>query len=415
MKKILLFADVGGHEYEAYYHAGDEAMLSETYRWYRQAHPTWQLSMLSWFPTHDSLECQELPHLHWDTKQSHLYFPLLLIKLIAWKITGKSFFSTAEFALIETIRKNDRIHFTGGGNLSSQFRQWLYYSFFVIIAAKMYGKEIILTSQTIGPIIGVDRIFACLTLNLPQLIGIRAKTSRKELMRSYGIFKPQIKSMLDAAYSLPPSNYQLPKKTKAIHIGLSVHAWDGWETVVDNIVAELCTTLAQKYTLEITIIPHHLTTQQPNPDSVYMQTIANKLPSTITIHHPSLPNHTTKKTNLASHIKQLTAQTDLLLTTRYHGLIFGLASNVPCIALQLDGYYQMKNHGALELWYGQQANNYQVTLPTKQAKNVPVFRELLGKTTQILDNLSLEKAQLQTINTELSTGTKTLAAVMHTL
>lgn len=157
MKKIILFADVGGHEDQQYYHVGDEAMLYECYRWYRKNHPSYGLTVLSWFPTHSDLQCVEEPHLHWPKGRGFFYFWSLMIKAIIWKIIGKSYFSKEELSLVTTIKQYDRLHFTGGGNLSSKFRPWLYYCFFVLFVAKLLHKEIIVTSQTIGPLTGVDR------------------------------------------------------------------------------------------------------------------------------------------------------------------------------------------------------------------------------------------------------------------
>lgn len=160
MKKVILFADVGGHEDQQYYHVGDEAMLYESYRWYRDKHPAYALTVFSWFPTHSDMECTEAAHLRWPTGKGFSYFPLLMAKALILKLLGKSYFSKDELAVVATIQHHDRLHFTGGGNLSSQFRPWLYYCFFVLFVAKLFHKEIILTSQTIGPLTGIDRLSA---------------------------------------------------------------------------------------------------------------------------------------------------------------------------------------------------------------------------------------------------------------
>lgn len=160
MKKIILFADVGGHEDQQYYHVGDEAMLYETHRWYRKYHPAYTLTVFSWFPTHSDMRCTEVPHLRWPKGRGSTYFLLLITKTLLWRLLDKSYFSKTELAVVTTIQQHDRIHFTGGGNLSSQFRPWLYYCFFVLFVAKLLRKEIIVTSQTIGPLTGIDRLSA---------------------------------------------------------------------------------------------------------------------------------------------------------------------------------------------------------------------------------------------------------------
>ncbi|HEY6041817.1 MAG TPA: polysaccharide pyruvyl transferase family protein, partial [Anaerolineae bacterium] len=48
-------------------------------------------------------------------------------------------------------------------------------------------------------------------------------------------------------------------------------------------------------------------------------------------------------------VKGLTAAMDMVITTRYHGLVFALSSGVPALAINLDGYYETKNCGLLDL------------------------------------------------------------------
>lgn len=408
MKKVLLFADIGGHEYEKYYHAGDEAMLYETSRWYKKNHPNWELTLLSWFPIHSKLAIPEKPHLHWSKKRSYLYFPLLCAKLFCWKIAKISFFSSSESSLIETLQHHDRIHFTGGGNLSTQFRQWMYYSFFVILTAKLLKKEILLTSQTLGPITGIDKIFAFFILNLPNLVAIRESTNRiKEFLKN-GIFLPKVEGMLDAAYTLPISKSQLSiLRKKNLTIGLSLHAWEGWEKAVTLLVQKLLSSLSKKYSLTVVLIPHHLVFKSAGTDLEYMRKIAASLPKKVTVVTPSLQTILKRETLPATYIKKLTSKVDFLLSTRYHGLIFALSENIPTIALQLDGYYQMKNKGALKMFYKGNASRYQVTIQDTKA-----FDQLLQKTTHIIENLREEKSLLQKINDKIATQEKTLNSVM---
>lgn len=406
MKKILLFADIGGHEYQKYYHVGDEAMFYETYRWYKSNHPTYKLTALSWFTTHQNLDLIEKPHLHWST-YSYTYFPLLLITFIVFKITSISFFSSEEMALVKTIQQQDRIHFCGGGNLSSTFRQWLYYCFFVIIVAKFSRTEIILTSQTIGPITGIDRLFSLFILNLPKVIAIRANTNTWQEFKRYGAFLPNIKSMLDAAYSLPLSKIGIKNlKRDNIIVGLSIHKWKDSEKETLSLIKKVLQTISKKYHISIVLIPHHINESEEGTDIQYMKEVVNTLPEDIIVYMPE----SSTKNNLAEYIKKITSQTDILLTSRYHGLIFGLSANIPTIALNFDEYYQMKNEGALELFFKDKTVDYQINLNNQNAGI-----DLHKKMTYVLDNLSKEKRMLQSINKTLSKTNLTLHSVLHNL
>jgi polysaccharide pyruvyl transferase WcaK-like protein len=204
----------------------------------------------------------------------------------------------------------------------------LYYALFIIIVAKFSKKEILLTSQTIGPISGIDLFFSGIILNLPSLIGIRAKTHRFSLLR-YGILFPRIVGMLDSAYTLPVSKASpLPSiHAKRLRIGLSIHAWKHWEQKLQNAVIEALTLLAEKYPLTIILIPHHLGASKDS-DMTYMKRISKYLPSSVQVYTPPSGHIENPTATSALYIKWLTSQAQILLTTRYHGIIFALSSNV---------------------------------------------------------------------------------------
>lgn len=408
MKKILLFADVGGHEYEEYYHVGDEAMLYETYSWYKKQHPDWQLSVVSWFKTHHAFDAVEIPHLHWRQKGSALYFPQLVFKLFCWKVLRTSLFNQTELTLVKHIAEQDRIHFTGGGNLSSQFRPWLYYCFFVILVARLNGVHVVLTSQTIGPIAGVDYIFSFFILNLCHLIAVRSRLTKMQLFKQCGVLLPKLQNMLDAAYTLPPQRLLIKTKSKKLYIGLSIHAWKDWENQTAQLIRKLVRAVGRKYAISLVLIPHHITLRAVDPDTAYMQRNLAALPNNTVRKMPAMK--IANKTLLASQIKKRTAEVDLLITTRYHGIVFGLSAGVPTIALHLDEYYRSKNAGALEMFFGKAAASYQVGI-----KDINSFEQLLNKTTSILENLIEERALVKKVQKQIVKTHKTLDSVMAEL
>jgi polysaccharide pyruvyl transferase WcaK-like protein len=407
MKKVLLFADVGGHDHNQYYHVGDEAMMYETYRWYRKNHPDWRINLLSWFPTHKSLKVTEFPHLLWKSP-SYTYFPLLLIRFFLYQFFGMSRFSPEELSLVQTIQDQDRIHFSGGGNLSSQFRPWLYYALFIIIVAKFSKKEILLTSQTIGPISGIDLFFSGIILNLPSLIGIRAKTHRFSLLR-YGILFPRIVGMLDSAYTLPVSKASpLPSiHAKRLRIGLSIHAWKHWEQKLQNAVIEALTLLAEKYPLTIILIPHHLGASKDS-DMTYMKRISKYLPSSVQVYTPPSGHIENPTATSALYIKWLTSQAQILLTTRYHGIIFALSSNVPTISLNFDEYYRQKNDGAFDLILNEIKRLYQIDM-----RQISLAKWLFTMLVFIVSHYENEKRLLDTRNSCITSSHHTLDSVLR--
>ncbi len=57
----------------------------------------------------------------------------------------------------------------------------------------------------------------------------------------------------------------------------------------------------------------------------------------------------TDKTKIPGIVKGITSKMDILLSTRYHGLVFALSSGVPVIAINYDQYYRTKNNGAFAM------------------------------------------------------------------
>ena len=92
----------------------------------------------------------------------------------------------------------------------------------------------------------------------------------------------------------------------------------------------------------------------------------------------------------ASYIAQRTADVDVLLTTRYHGIVFALSHNIPVIALQFDAYYRMKNMGALEYMYGSDAQTHMVELDKDDASS-----QLIEKLKRIAQDPSIAQQDMQ--------------------
>lgn len=388
--KVLLFADSGGK----YYHVGDEAMLYETLKWYKKNYPKARIIILS-------KSSREFPHLNWPAKRiiNRGYFLILAIKTLLWRFLNKNYFNREEFNFVNQIKNHDRIHFTGGGNITSLFTPWLYYSFFVIFVSWLLRKQAILTSQTIGPIWGIDRVFALFILNLPLLIVLREDTKGKNPLWHYGIIFPEIKGMLDVAYLLPyKTYYQLLPKTNKFKLGLSLHYWQGFNHFkMVSILKRLIKKISQSYPIEVVLIPHVIAKKDyPWRDVNLMKLVVKNLPKKIKV-----VSLTYKQLIKSAHIsaitvKKLTSSVDLLISTRYHGTFFALSQNIPSISLVMDKYYQLKFSQILRIFYKEEAGNYLCGINGNLSS-----KEIFKKVNKILANLSFEKEKLKRINFKL--------------
>lgn len=399
--KVLLFANIGSDE-NGFYHVGDEAMFYETYRWYKKTYPKTEITSLSSLPNNPNLNIVDItiPISFWSLskRKSIIYFSKLVVKFIFFHFFKKNYFADNEFLLVSLINKQDRIHFSGGGNLASLFPNWLYFAFFIIFIGTFLKKQIVLTSQTIGPFWGIDRLFALFILNFPTLIAVRQKTYGKNVLLKYGVFRPKIVEALDASYTLSTrSIYQLRKNTEAIRIGLSLCRWKSYDNKLIDAVTQLMKRVSNKFRLEVLVIPHVIVRNEDECDTGFMKKIIARFPKKIKVITPTYNQLMNSSVEPAMTIKYLTSKMNLLISSRYHGLIFALSSNVPCLALSMGEYYQIKMVGALKFFYENGWEKYLVSLDKKNS-----HREIVDKTIYLLSQLRHEKDLLKRINQKIS-------------
>lgn len=408
MNKILLFADIGGHEQERYYHVGDEAMFQETSNWYLSNLPHWKISALTW-STKKKNGINFSPHLLWLQKPSWLFFLLFILKILIYKIFTLSLFSKIESTWFQNIKNQNLIHFSGGGNLSSNFRKWLYYCFIVLLVAKLFKIKVILTSQTLGPFNKFDLIIAQFLLGQAQLIGIRSKIDNLSIFSQLNISQTKLVSMLDSAY-VPQSTSTKTKNKNYFRIGLSLHQWKSTNSKTKHLMKALLKKIKSQYPVRLILIPHHISQNKKGTDIDYMKSIMTP------------PSLTSKKSwakicyKFANHhspnklVKAVTAKVDLLITSRYHGLVFALSQNIPTIAINYDQYYKNKNIGILEMIYENNFGKYTVDFSDKKNKS-----DFSTKVSFLLKNNAKEKKKLQLINKKIYSDKNSLDSVMRNL
>ena len=396
---ILLFANVGS-AINGFYHAGDEAMFYETYRYYRSNFPSFNLTALVSYKSHQKLKIKEELNLPWPENgfNSRITFIFLSLKVIIWKLTGLSILSSNELNFISIIKKQQLIHFTGGGNINSLFPNWLYYSFFIIFLGWLFSKKIVLTSQTIGPFRFIDCFFSLLILNIPSLIILRENNKERNILLKYGIFRPIIKGGLDAAHTLPiNSTYKLPEK-KCLRIGLSLHSWKNYQEKLIKSVALTINKLVKTKKIEVLLIPHIITKENDEWDILYMEKLKSLLLKKIKIIEPKHKDIVESAIEPAITIKWLTSKVDLLITSRYHGIVFASSTNVPFITFKMREYYSRKNYKKIDLIYGNVNERYIVDL-NKKIDHISM--EMFTKLNYIIDHLDKEKNKLKRINSYL--------------
>jgi polysaccharide pyruvyl transferase WcaK-like protein len=350
--KVLLLANIGSGS-AGFYHAGDEAMFYQTYKWYRREFTHTSLGVFS-LPRVRSLPALKIhTPLPWPSHDTAalIYFFKLVLKVLVYKIARISLFTETQYACISVIQQYDRLHFTGGGNLTSEFKSWLYYAYFLIFTAWILGKEVILSSQSIGPFTLFDTVISTIILNLSKEIGLREIITNKYPLSKYGIFLPRIHSDVDAATHISANTrYALSNQPTYFRIGLSLHDWKSYGSHIEQATLNVIKAIHSKQPVELVLIPHVFTTDMRQFDMRFMLQLIKRVSKNINVIIPSYEELTQSATEPASTIKTLTSSVDVLISTRYHGLVFALATNTPVVGFHLDAYYNHKNKKLLEFY-----------------------------------------------------------------
>ncbi|MFH1244020.1 MAG: polysaccharide pyruvyl transferase family protein [bacterium] len=397
--KILLLADIGTNE-TGFYHVGDEAMFEEVIKWYKRHQPTIELGVLARSVSHTYLGISAYLHLPFPLAghQAILYCLKLMVKSVLDYRWGINLFRTEQLSFVRSVLRYNILHFTGGGNIYSLCPSWLYYAFFLMFLFSLHKRKVIMTSQTIGPLQGIDRIFARYFLNLPSLIGLRKPLNTPNLLDNYGVDKPRIVSMLDSAYNLPTKTGLLLPRTKRLRIGISLHQLRGCEQVILESVAHALTDLAEIERVELVLIPHILIKENNKEwGKWYMKQLVKRLPSNIKVTAPSYTKIVSSGSSQAQTIKYLTSCCDVMVVTRYHGLIFSLSTNTPVLVLSSGEYYNHKNINALKFLYGDHYLKYFVDLGQPSAEV-----EVTNKLKSLISKRKAEEGKLEKNNEKLS-------------
>ncbi len=385
--KILLIADIGGAPKgyphinfpKSFFHVGDEAIFKAAYEWYKKNESDCEISFLTWKRTYNSIRGRAFPHLVWPTKRilNRLYFFTLSAKLLLFVATGVSLFSQSEERLIQVVRSHDRIHFIGGGNINSLYPAWLYYVNFLLFASLVCGKDIVLTSQSIGPFKPVDSVVTHLLMKSARIIGVREDKNTQ--------FRP----MLDIAYSELKKPTQRKKRNNKPVVGLSLHplANNGLEDI-SIFGIRLIRTLSVKCDCTFIFIPHLLGGKNYGDRALFAR-IHKAVGNQIKLAHID-------HADPVSSVQKATAGTDLLISTRYHGLVFALSQNVPVVSVISDSYYDLKNSQLLKLVYKKKAHLYTIDLRKGSA-----YENVIPTVQSIIENTAIEKSRLTRINRRL--------------
>jgi polysaccharide pyruvyl transferase WcaK-like protein len=369
-KRVLLVGDVG-RRHDGFYHIGDEATVYQNYLLYRRA-GEFNVSLLSWTLSHEYLGLSEYQFWEMPTGQKGWQRITELVDQAGRRKRFPFLSHSAELKNhLELVREHDLIHISGGGNLNSYFPIQLYTCALIILLARVLRKPVMVTGQTIGPLPeATDRAVARRALDAANIITLRDRGFSLPLLKELGVCHPQLHVGLDDAFFLegsPPSaleSFCLPKMPgrAPLRVGVSVHSGDQDAPLQENL-AHALDELARRVPIEVYFIPHIVVSQDTKHDVPFMRGISTRLPA-------ETPHRLITCQDLMQHpepvkerlVKGLTAAMDVVVATRYHAVVFALASGVPVLALHGGEYRSAKIMGLLEMVFEDRAVDHAFNL-----------------------------------------------------
>lgn len=345
IKKILLIGDVGGNNA---FHVGDEAMLEANLALLRRLLPGAEVILVSRTPASTSqlYGAEASATLGFSNVSADREEELQRIDALVERALGNGDEIPDVFQNLLTA---NLLIISGGGNLSSTWPEHILERLALVRLARRCGIPIVIVGQTIGPNLEhADRLLVMEILDAARWVGLREVPS-VALAIELGIPLEKIDYQLDDALFLAgrPCHHLWPRNSDGVEhrlvIAITLHqfvAASSHAPVLDQLAGEL-DRLVEQSGAHLLFIPHlKLVGEDGNHgDRAMGEGLAARMR-----HAKSI---TVLDVQGARETVWLTQKASMILSSRYHPIVFGLAAQRPCLALHVDAYTHIKLQGAL--------------------------------------------------------------------
>ena len=345
---IVVAADVGGPDW---YHAGDEAMLAANLEMMRRLRPDAVFTVMSRDPewTARHYRVQAIPVLGFGPSlEQRLQLEREALEGAGrFRKTGSLDRSHAGADVIGALAKSHALVLSGGGNLCSKWPEHIHDRATLIEIASTLDKPVVILGQTIGPHLDEeDRKRLARTLPLASVIGLRGRHSAK-LVRSLGVDPSKILEQLDDAWFLNPTPSAAVVQEAARHgrpwIAVTLAPLVGDPGACLPVLRSLgrqFSELARTIDADLVFLPHWNALPGCESEALFARRLFGFLeePQRATL----LPVYS------GEDVCWLTRQAGLVVSMRYHPIVFGLSGGVPCVAIYPDEHTRVRHAECLQ-------------------------------------------------------------------
>ncbi len=348
--RLLIVSDIGGEETR---HIGDEAMLEANLDAFRRLMPGVSITVVSrdpaWTAARYGVEAVA-PFGFSRAAAARSERAALLEHLLAdarRRATGNAANDSTIYPASDAVFRADALVVSGGGNLSSTWPDLFYERIALMQLAGIYEKPIVILGQTLGPRLEDDeRRLLATVLRTARFVGLREIPSAA-LAKELGVPQERIWYQSDDAFS-PEANDESvsissPLTTLSarpcISVTIDPQIRAAGAALFDSLVSQL-RQLSETTRASLIIIPHAFGQESAtlSSDLTEARVLVERLGISGTCVAAGLD---------AGQARRVTGDAALIISSRYHPLVFGLAAGVPCLGIYGDDYCRIKLQGAL--------------------------------------------------------------------
>lgn len=351
-RNYVMIGDIGGI---AQYHVGDEAMLEANLTLLRLLIPGVTFTLVSKDPNWSSQHYGErtISYVGFPppSKGTHDDRDALLSELLSnarrWLQTGRLSPEDAGASTIAAVAQANGVIISGGGNLCSSWPEHIYERVALSGIARILQKPVFILGQTLGPQLdGQEQQLLANEIPSARLVGVREAASASTAA-SLGAEPDDILPQLDDAIFLPPPSDLNRVQTlldgfRKPWIAVTFHPFinpDENPEAMNNLARQL-RAVAGTVEGHLVFVPHEAKPgQQIMSDVGFGQRLAELLRPDVEMSVLDVLQ--------AREARYVLSQASMVVSTRYHPIVFGLSWGIPCLGIFMDKYTKIKLQGAL--------------------------------------------------------------------
>ncbi|MDR0960433.1 MAG: polysaccharide pyruvyl transferase family protein [Propionibacteriaceae bacterium] len=256
--------------------------------------------------------------------------------------------------VVAVVASCDAVLVAGGGSLNSTYGWLLAQRCLIARIARRLGKPVALTGQTIGPALSfADAPLVADLVSSAVLAGVRDAASR-ELVEGLGVIGVETNHDDATVLALASSSVRDRRPETDGDSIVATFSAETFERGGDESyaqVARMLSRLSRSLDRPVVFQPHMQTTSRQGDgdgfhqdgDAAVHRRIADLMPPCG--HEPRLEQIRDATSTVSSYQRAA-----LVVTSRFHPVVFGLASAVPVLAIAANGYTAARIDGAFTNW-----------------------------------------------------------------